>query len=384
MSQPEDPRLAVGWINLDKDGVLSTSLRADLERSEVLRLEETTPEQAGRLVQSGKLAAVLTIPAGFSQKTLGGEVVYLNLLADQATANGAAAEQAVRSAVVRALSAAETARLATNLLHDSWAAVDATFTERAAKAASRAWQTPVLGFTLEKALGENQASSPTNDNPFNQTSPGMIVQFAIFGLINSAMLLVLERQTGCLPRLLTTSMRRAEIIAGHLLAMFVVSFLQEMILVLVGQFAFGADYLRQPLATLIVMVALALWAASLGMLIGALARGEDQVILYAMAGMFLFSALGGAWFPLEGVGRTFAAIGHWDAQRARHDRLSKHSDARSGGRISPGTRGCPAGLGRGLFRPGSVAIPKRVLIFKTSLSSLFKHIGEADVCFMMQ
>ena len=311
MSQPEDPRLAVGWINLDKDGVLSTSLRADLERSEVLRLEETTPEQAGRLVQSGKLAAVLTIPAGFSQKTLGGEVVYLNLLADQATANGAAAEQAVRSAVVRALSAAETARLATNLLHDSWAAVDATFTERAAKAASRAWQTPVLGFTLEKALGENQASSPTNDNPFNQASPGMIVQFAIFGLINSAMLLVLERQTGCLPRLLTTSMRRAEIIAGHLLAMFVVSFLQEMILVLVGQFAFGADYLRQPLATLIVMVALALWAASLGMLIGALARGEDQVILYAMAGMFLFSALGGAWFPLEGVGRTFAAIGHW-------------------------------------------------------------------------
>ncbi len=213
--------------------------------------------------------------------------------------------------MVRTLSAAETARLATGLIQSGGVPVDAAAVQRAAEAAGRAWEAPVLGFTVEKAQGDAPADSPVDDNPFNQSSPGMIVQFAIFGLINSAMLLVLERQTGCLPRLLTTSLNRAEIIAGHLLAMFTVSFAQELILVLVGQFAFGADYLRQPLATLIVMVALALWAASLGMLIGTLAKGEDQVILYAMAGMFLFSALGGAWFPLESVGRTFAAIGRW-------------------------------------------------------------------------
>ena len=310
-NQPEDPRLPVGWINLDAGGTLSESLRTDLERSEVLRLEETSPEEAARLVQNEKLAAVLTVPAGFSAKTLAGEEVYLDLLADKATSSGAAAEQAVRTAVVRTLSAAETARLATNLIQSGGVPVDAATVQQAAETAGRAWETPVLGFTVEKAQGDAPADSPVDDNPFNQSSPGMIVQFAIFGLINSAMLLVLERQTGCLPRLLTTSLNRAEIIAGHLLAMFTVSFAQELILVLVGQFAFGADYLRQPLATLIVMVALALWAASLGMLIGTLAKGEDQVILYAMAGMFLFSALGGAWFPLESVGRTFAAIGRW-------------------------------------------------------------------------
>jgi len=311
MSQPEDPRLAVGWINLDEGGTLSAALRTDLERSEVLRLEETTPEQAGRLVQNGKLAAVLTIPDGFSQKTLDGEVIYLDLLADRATSSGSMAEQAIRAAVVRALSAAETARLAADLIRAGGSAVDAAALRQAAKAASRAWAAPALGFTIEKAQADNQTTAPAGDNPFNQASPGMIVQFAVFGLINSAMLLVLERQNGCLPRLLTTSMSRAEVIAGHLLAMFAVSFLQGLILVLAGQFAFEADYLRQPLATLIVLSALALWAASLGMLIGTLAQGEDQVILYAMAGMFLFSALGGAWFPLEGVGRTFAAIGRW-------------------------------------------------------------------------
>ena len=36
---------------------------------------------------------------------------------------------------------------------------------------------------------------------------------------------------------------------------------------------------------------------------------NDQVILFSMIAMFLFSALGGTWFPLEAAGGAFAAIG---------------------------------------------------------------------------
>jgi ABC-type Na+ efflux pump permease subunit len=76
-----------------------------------------------------------------------------------------------------------------------------------------------------------------------QSSAGMIAQFAMFGLINSSMLLVLERKSRCLQRLLTTPVMRAQIMAGHILAMFVIVFLQETLLVLLGQFVFGVDYL---------------------------------------------------------------------------------------------------------------------------------------------
>ncbi len=138
----------------------------------------------------------------------------------------------------------------------------------------------------------------------------MIVQFSIFGLINSAMLLVLERKNRCLQRLLTTPISRAEVIGGHILAMFLVVFVQEAILVGLGQFAFGVNYLREPLAILLMMVALAFWAASLGLLIGALARKEDQVIVLCLVAMFVFSALGGAWFPLDVAGKAFSSIGH--------------------------------------------------------------------------
>ncbi len=59
------------------------------------------------------------------------------------------------------------------------------------------------------------------------------------------------------------------------------------------------------------MASLGLWTSCLGLLIGALAKKEEQVIMFVMAAMFLFSALGGAWFPLDVAGRTFSSIGHF-------------------------------------------------------------------------
>jgi ABC-2 type transport system permease protein len=143
-----------------------------------------------------------------------------------------------------------------------------------------------------------------------QASSGMMVQFAIFGLITAAMVLVLERKNKTLQRLLTTPIKRWEVIAGHLFAMFAVIFLQETLLVVFGQLTFNVSYARQPLAVLIMMIALALWAASLGLLISALAQKEEHVVTLSLIAMFLFASLGGAWFPLEVAGDTFAAIGH--------------------------------------------------------------------------
>ena len=80
---------------------------------------------------------------------------------------------------------------------------------------------------------------------FAQSSPGMMVMFAVFSLITSAMVLAVERKAGTLQRMLTTPLSRAQIIAGHVLAMFALVFVQELLLVLLGQFAFGVNYLQR-------------------------------------------------------------------------------------------------------------------------------------------
>jgi ABC-2 type transport system permease protein len=98
-------------------------------------------------------------------------------------------------------------------------------------------------------------------------------------------------------------------VAGHLLAMFTLTLLQTVMLVVFGQWVLSVDYLREPLGTLLVAVGLALWVAAMGLLIGVVAKEEQQVILYSMVTMFVFSGLGGTWFPLEGSGQLFAAVG---------------------------------------------------------------------------
>jgi ABC-2 type transport system permease protein len=147
------------------------------------------------------------------------------------------------------------------------------------------------------------------DNPYNQASPGILVMFAIFGLVTSGQILVQERKTRTLQRMITTSMRAWQIVAGHMLAMFGVVFVQVVLLVVFGQFVLGVNYIQVPLGILVISIALGLWIASMGLLIGVIVKNDSQVVLFSLMAMFIFSALGGIWFPLESSSGTFATIG---------------------------------------------------------------------------
>jgi ABC-2 type transport system permease protein len=182
--------------------------------------------------------------------------------------------------------------------------------EAAFSAAAQAWaQADSNRLVRVEAAVTQAAADPYGGNPYNQSSPGILVMFAVFGLVTSAQVLVQERKTHTLQRLMTTAMQPWEIVAGHLLAMFGVVFLQTALLLVFGQLVLKVDYGREPLGTLLMAVALGLWVASVGLLIGVLAKGEEQVTLFSLIAMFVFSALGGTWFPLEGTGSAFATVG---------------------------------------------------------------------------
>jgi ABC-2 type transport system permease protein len=313
-----DPRLPVGVVDQDSGGTLSPYLENLLASSSAVRPSDLSQEEAAQkaqLVGERELAAVLVIPQGYSQSLLTDQPVSLQVIADRTTPAGETAATALETIANRLGGAVESAHLSA----EAFAAREGfqseverqSYLQDAVKRAIERWKQPPLSVKRILATGEAFESSSSGElDGFVQASSGMIVQFAIFGLITSAMVLVLERKTKTLQRLLTTPINRAQVIAGHLLAMFVIVFLQETLLVAFGQLAFDVNYLRQPWAVLIMMVALALWAASLGLLISALAKGEEQVVTLSMIAMFLFASLGGAWFPLEVAGETFASIGH--------------------------------------------------------------------------
>ncbi len=320
-----DPRLPVAFLNNDCSSSLSASLLSLLEASSSIRpvvLDEGSAQTASELVRDGERAAALIVPVGFGQAAerlasgeaiVDGQPMKATVIVDQHQASGQTAVQAIETAVTRLLSAAQIARISTEAFEASTSFEDQAarqaYQDQALALASEAWREPPLFVTVEKAVVESELQeSPAN--AYVQSSPGMIIQFTIHGLMMSGMIMVLERKTGTLRRLLTTPMTRAQIIAGKTLSTLVPVLVQETLLVAVGQFVFGVDYLREPVAVVLVMVALALWVCSLGLLIAAFAKIEDQVHTWSLVAMFVFSALGGAWFPLEITGKTFAAIGH--------------------------------------------------------------------------
>lgn len=319
VAKPPDPRLALGWINQDPGGELSETLAAMLGESDSLRVVELAPEQAATAREdlaprgelAGKVTGVLIVPPGFSQAALAGEAPQLTLVTNELSGEGQSLLELVRVPVTRLMSSAAVGRMHAAQIAAHVAAGDGGESLAGFEAAAGLWNSAADSgpqLVVEKAQGAQKAGFDLQGNPYNQTSPGILVQFAVFSLVTSATILVQERKDRTLERMLTTSLNRGAIIAGHLLAMFTIIFLQQLVLVLFGQFFLKVNYLAAPLATLLVMLAVALWSASLGLMIGVFSRSDQQVILYSVIAMFLFSALGGAWFPLEGVGQTFGAI----------------------------------------------------------------------------
>lgn len=302
-----DTRIPLGWANQDIDSKLSQQLYTLLQNTGSVNLVELAPETAAEAVRSGDVAGVLVIPQGFSQQLVGSSS-QLILIADPASPAGQSLFQIVRTPATQVYSSVEIARLSAEAVNKS---EDESELTASFDTAVLAWsKTNSASFVkIEKAVAQEVAQW-YGDNPYNQASPGIVVMFAIFGLVTSAQVLVQERKSRTLHRMMTTSLGPWQIIAGHLLAMFVVVFIQEALLVIFGQLALGVTYGREPLAVLLIAIALGLWIASFGLLIGVLVKDDSQVVLFSLLSMFIFSALGGVWFPLEASSGAFAAIGN--------------------------------------------------------------------------
>jgi ABC-2 type transport system permease protein len=299
-----DRRIPLGWINNDPGGLLSEQLLALLSQSDSIRVAELAPEAADDSVRKGEVAGALVVPAGFSGQAAEGNAPQLTLITDISTPQGQSLFQIVRAPVTQLMSSAEIARLSAETV-GSPGEFQPSFS-----AAAQAWaQTDVASLVkVEMAVAEPDAAW-YGDNPYNQASPGILVMFAIFGLVTSGQILVQERKTRTLQRMMTTSLRAWQIVAGHMLAMFAVVFLQVALLAVFGQFVLGVNYIHALLGILLVSVALGLWIASMGLLIGVLVKNDSQVVLFSLMAMFVFSAMGGTWFPLEASSGAFAAIG---------------------------------------------------------------------------
>ncbi len=310
-----DNRLPVRIVGLEADP-LHGSLLKFLESSDVIRValaeDETDLDTLREDVASQDIPAVIWMPDNFTEKLQEDGEVHLEVILDENTTAGVTVRQEIQSAINRLQTAANAATLTVSLYDEKQGFANAQ--EREALYAEafdyglQSWDNPPV-------VGEETQTSPQGDetgtseeNAFAQSLPGMMAQFAIAGLIGAAEIIVQERKSGALKRLKTTAVSRVEILAGHWLAMFVMILIQFIVLITFGQIFLQLDFMRAPLATLLLAFACCAFVASLGLLIGVLAKMPEHTAIFALIPMFLFSGLGGAWMPLELLSETVRTV----------------------------------------------------------------------------
>ncbi|MFZ5879271.1 MAG: ABC transporter permease [Chloroflexota bacterium] len=299
-----DSRLPVGYLSQDNHWV-SDSLRDLLSESELIALNENvflSQADLEQMVADGDLAAAVIVPQGYGRAVLKNKTARLVVIADTESTAWTSVEAELLKASSRMSDAVRTASIIERLDAERMP-FDYAFEQTLA-----AWNDPPISVTEIKSPAVEKVSD--SGMALAHTAPGMMLQFAIAGLLTAAQIIVTERKSRTLQRLLTTSTRRIDVALGHFLAIFLLIFTQFGILIVFGQWVLKVDYLREPAATALVASSAALCISALGLLIGIVAQSEEQAISFSLIPMFVFSGLGGAWVPLEVTGETFRAIGH--------------------------------------------------------------------------
>lgn len=306
-----DSRLPIGLA--DEDGSeLSARLAAMLGASEVVRIEnEGGAAGLSQQVADEAISAAVIIPPGYGDSSLAGNPMAVMVVGGGQA--GFTVDGEVQKYTARLQNAVQAANLSLATAVDQELVLTAdqqAYWEDSFAAALAAWNSPpvIIRQDESSALSEEAQDTDTNYSVFAVTSPGMMSQFAIAGLMGAAGILVVEKKTKSLQRLLTTNMSTGQILTGHFLAMFILIFIQLSVLILFGQIFLDLPYLGQPLATFLLTVMTALFTAGLGMLIGVAAKSEEQVVVLSLVPMFLLAALGGAWVPMEFTPQSFQRI----------------------------------------------------------------------------
>jgi ABC-2 type transport system permease protein len=292
----------------DQDkGDAARELVRGLRRSEVVSVEAVGVKEVDKQVDNGQAAAGLIIPKGYSEAVAAGRPAELTVVRDAGSSGAQTAEQEVRTLAAQQAVQTRAATAATEAVAQAYGIENADRLRRdATQAVAQSLSAPVVTVRTVQS-GSSGGEVPSG---FDLTSTGMIINFVLFSTMTAGVALIMERRSGTLQRLLTTRATRGELIGGKVLGMFVLTFIQQILLIGIGALAFGVDYFNDPAALLLVMISLSALVSCLGLLLATLFGSEQALIAATVLISMAWAAMSGGWFPLEITGPTFSAIGH--------------------------------------------------------------------------
>ncbi len=302
-----DDRFVVVVVDEDQSA-LSQRLLAVLEASRVSRPLQTSADTGRAYFEREEVPALLTIPKGFEESLLANQPASLELLSNPGNSQSVAVAESVRAAASQVGSAVAVA-------HSSLAEAE-SIRPFASEDERKAYFNQALE-AAQTRLADPPARSQGTQSPevtidiatgFEQSSPGQVVTWTLITLVGAAEVFVYERNQGTLRRLLVMPTHKAVILTGKILGRLAMGLLQMAILIGFGGVFLHVNWGRSPAALTIMCLAFGLAAVALGVMLGALVRTLGQASGLTVMFSMLFSALGGAWWPLEVTPPAYQAV----------------------------------------------------------------------------
>ncbi len=304
------PEIAIYLVNQDT-GPYSARVVEILHGIDALRIEElNTVEQADRRVADGEALAAIVIPADFSQKVDAYEQTKIQVIVDPTQQQYGSIVTGVMNDVVTPVIYQGEIQYGIRAVMDESGAFDEAAPQ--VRSAVEAQTMGVIMTQLQEMFenpliavrGEDLEGVETQslDSAHDYTVPSYAVMFAFFIVGTIAATILTEKEEGTFRRLLASPIHRGSIIAGKMLTYMLVVGLQVLVVFGVGSVFFDMPLGNSPLGLLLVTLALALTATSLGMLVAALARTHSQVDAVGLVIGIVLGAAGGAIIPIPEEG----------------------------------------------------------------------------------
>ncbi len=314
----EEPalRLAVYLVNQDS-GPYGTEVDKALSSVKVLDItSKDSQQEADSLVAQGEKPAAIIIPADFTQQIDAGEPTSLQVIGDPAQEQAAGFVVGIVEKAAAELGIAAEIRYGIHQVLEESAVLEGAPLElqQAAEAQTMGviWtqvqqlrQNPVIAVHSESLKRTETGVEP---GPMDWYIMAFAVMFAFFLLPTMGESILREREQGSLRRLMAAPMPRAAIIAGLILAYTLLVFLQVIFLFGVGKLAFNISLGPSLLGLFLITLVTALASASLGLLVGAVAKSSEQAGSLGMILGFALSVVGGFPLPWFRIGGLMAAI----------------------------------------------------------------------------
>lgn len=290
-------QFAVNGYAVDLDqSTESADFLSRLDAVPGINLRVITLQEAERRLDRADISTCIVVPAGFGGQVSSGETLSLEV---RQRGYGGTEGQILKSyaATVAGEMTGEARRVAevASLLRQVGLSLDtAEVAAAVSRYASEAAADPPVSVEEHGIAGGPKAVT--------FFLPGLVTMFAIFAVALSSQTVVTERKNGTLERLMTTRLKRGELLAGKFLAGMARTYAQIALLFVVGGLAFAvftpASFVQSMLFSLAVVAA----GSALGVFVSALARTPDQAIWGSVFTTNAMAMLGGTFFELPETG----------------------------------------------------------------------------------